>query len=64
MCIYNSELNLECLTMDRRKIFLLSKISNNINQIAKHCNSIKEIDLICLTQLNDILVLLKNKNGG
>jgi len=50
--------------MDRRKIFLLSKISNNINQIAKHCNSIKEIDLICLTQLNDILVLLKNKNGG
>ena len=44
---------------NRDRIYLLNSISNNINQIAKHCNTKKRLDSSVLKKLDDILSTLK-----
>lgn len=43
----------------KRKLFLLNNIANNINQIAKYCNTKKAIHISTLTSLDETLKYVK-----
>lgn len=44
----------------KRVLWLLSNIANNVNQTAKHANTIKRIDEKVLQNLNQILSFVKS----
>ena len=45
--------------LEDRKLFLLSNLTNNVNQIAKHCNTEKAIDVRVLHALEELLEYTK-----
>jgi hypothetical protein len=48
---------------DPKKLFFLANISNNINQIAKHCNSTHTIDVQVLNAITSIQMLLEEEEN-
>jgi len=48
----------------KRVLFLLSNISNNVNQIAHHTNIHKKFDSQILSKLNEILNVAKSTAEG
>jgi len=60
--ILNSKIcegNREKLELKRKLLYELNRIGNNINQIAKHCNTNKIIDRVAVRQLAEIKNLLQ-----
>ena len=45
--------------LENRKLFLLSNLTNNVNQIAKHCNTEQAIDVRVLEALEELLEYTK-----
>ena len=52
----NSKINIKAIdkTFQKKLLFLLSNLTNNINQIARYCNTYKSTDLSILNQLDYI----------
>lgn len=53
--IYFTEIKESDKEYQNKKLFLLNNIANNINQIAKYCNTKKGIHLQTLNSLNEVL---------
>jgi len=56
------------LQVETEKLFLLSKMSNNLNQIARYCNIYKSTDVAILNYLKQIqqsaFALIRKKNAS
>ena len=58
--IYFTSVNEIDKEAQKRRLYLLSNLTNNINQIAKYCNTKRRLDESVLERLDEILEFAKD----